>query len=68
MSEGSSTQLLSQVYSKAWRKKGPTANREFGSIQDGGVQDDIDQMTDDEMLEFSTSLEGANYTEEDLDE
>ena len=30
-----------------------TGDRELGQIQDGGVQDDIDEMSNDEILEFS---------------
>lgn len=29
----------------------------------GGVQDDLSKMSDDEILEFSNNLEGANYLE-----
>ena len=48
--------------------KAPTPNRLFGQVNDGGVQDDLQQMTDQEILEFSTALEGGSYTDDEDEE
>jgi hypothetical protein len=45
-------------------RNGETGNRELGSIQDGGVQDDLDEMSNDEILEFSQGLDGVKDSEQ----
>ena len=40
-------------------RHGASENRELSSMEDGGLQDDLDEMSNDEILEFSNSLPGV---------
>ena len=42
-----------------------TANRITGEIE-GGVQDDLNELSDDEILEFSQTLEGNSKSEKSV--
>ena len=37
----------------------------MSSVEDGGLQDDMEEMSDNEILAFSSQLEGAKEPEED---
>jgi len=41
-----------------------SSSRELSTVEDGGLQDDMEDMSDNEILAFSSSLEGAKESDQ----